>query len=156
VFNTHQLYAEIRHIQFLAFATNELYVEIRRIRFPAFATNELYVEIRCIRFMAFATNELYAMVIICYGYNTIYFCPESEVRDFGCSSADMYIYVLCDRTAELYTSTGKRMYLISGICFADNCIECIIHLLKTCTFFKKKCSPNGGLTLIQLAKSPIM
>ena len=93
------------------------------------------------------------MVVICYGYKTIYLCLDS---DFGCSSADMYIYVLCNRMAELYTSTRKQMYPISGICFADNCIECIIHLLKTCMFFNNKCSLNGGVTLIQLAKSPII
>jgi hypothetical protein len=52
--------------------------------------------------------------------------------------------------------TGNWMSLISDIYCADSCIKYLIHLLKTCTFSPKKGSPNGGLTLIQLAKSPIM
>jgi hypothetical protein len=81
---------------------------------------------------------------------------KSEVLDFRkLTSLDVYMFFMIGR-AELYTRTKTWMSLISDIYCADSCIEYLIHLLKTGTFSPKKGSPNGGLTLIQLAKSPIM
>ena len=84
------------------------------------------------------------------------YARKSEVLDFRkLTSLDVYMFFMIGR-AELYTRTKTWMSLISDIYCADSCIEYLIHLLKTGTFSPKKGSPNGGLTLIQLAKSPII